>query len=42
MMQILYEYGECSLNHSGVIVLTSCSGHEGQGHGLEDEGQGDP
>ena len=42
MMHILCEYGECSLNYSGVIALTRCCDLEGQGHHLDDEGQGYP
>ena len=42
MMHIWCEYGECSLNHSGVIALTSSYDFEGQGHDLKDEGQGHP
>ena len=36
------EYGEFSLNHSGVIMLTRCCDLEGQCHDLENEGQGHP
>ena len=42
MMHILCEYGESSLNGLGVIALTRCYDLEGQGHDLEDEGQGHP
>ena len=42
MMQIWCEYGECSSNCSGDIVLTRCNDREGQGHDFEGEGQGHP
>ena len=42
MVHIWYEYGEFSLNRSQVIVLKRCNDLEGQGHDLEDEGQGHP
>ena len=42
MIHILCEYGECSLNCIGVIMLTRRYDLEGQGHALEDEGQGHP
>ena len=42
MMHTWCEYGECSLNRSGVVRLTRCYDLEGEGHDLEDEGQGHP
>ena len=42
MMHIWCEYGKCSLNGSGVIVLLTCDDLEGQGHDLGDEGQSHP
>ena len=42
MMHIWYDYGDCSWNRPGVMVLTICYDLEGQGHDLEDGHQGHP
>ncbi len=42
MIHICCKFGECGLNRSGVIVLTRSYNLEGQGHDLQDEGQGHP